>query len=78
MQNHQIGNWNRVGVFSHGDIVPFQSNVLTEEFKKKTGIMHASWPLYHYILKAIFLLARSLNVQGKITLSVDIIRVMFI
>ena len=54
------------------------SFLLTEEFKKKTGIMHASWPLYHYILKAIFLLARSLNVQGKITLSVDIIRVMFI
>ena len=67
---------------SEGDsdcgIVTFQNILLTEEFKTITGIMHASWPFYHYVLKAIFLVAHSLNVQGKISLSVYIIRVTFI
>ena len=44
------------GVFS------FQSILLIEEFKKTTGIVHASWPFYRYVLKAIFLVAHSLNV----------------
>ena len=38
-------------IVSDGDsnrgIVPFQSILLTEEFKKIAEIMHASWPFYH-------------------------------
>ena len=51
---------------SNGDsdrgIFSFQRILLTEEFKKSTGIVHASWPFYRYVLKAIFLVAHSLNV----------------
>ena len=59
-------------------IVLFQSILLNEEFKKVRGIMHASWPFYHYVLKAILLVAYGLNVQEKKFFSVFIIRVMFI
>ena len=55
-------------------LVSFHMVVLSllDEELKKTGIINASSPFYHYILKAIFVAAHSLNVQGKITLSFDI------
>ena len=39
---------------------------------KNMEIMQASWPFYDCVSKGIFLVAHSLNVHGKMTLSVDI------
>ena len=43
---------------------------------KNTRIINASWSFYHYILKAIFVVAHGWNVKGK--RSFDIIWAMFI
>ena len=72
MHNHRLGKLEQDRcLFSHSGIAPFQSILLTEEFEKITEIMYTSWPFYHYVLKAIFLVAHNLNVQGKMVLYVN-------
>ena len=79
MHNHRLGKLEKNRCLSsYSGIVPFRSILLTEEFEKITEIMYASWPFYHYVLKTIFLVARNLNVQGKMVLYVNTIGVMFI
>ena len=66
---------NRIGAFSHGRIVPFQN--MSEEFKKY-------WNLTRFLAIASLrfesnIFSRTqLERSGKITLSVEIVRVMFI
>ena len=57
-------------------VVLFQSILLTEQFKKKNKKKQESYTLPSFL--AILLVAHSLDVWGKVTLSVYIIRVMFI
>ena len=57
---------------------PFSKYFIDWRIKKNTGIMHDSWTFYHYILKSILFVSHSLNVQGKIAISVDIIWVLSI